>query len=172
MSVDQRLVGFWNHASVSDGTFFEITPTGKYFVHDNPNPYEISQDGTKLIMHGSDENVIYNRVGNPTTTLTGVWSHRYTEYEETETFIFNEDGSYVNHWDGTDYSIGFFIDLKDSLQIIEYRGSVSTDGTTYRHETTPDDIYEYRYELVDENSFNLHDIDTGQMESMYHKKST
>jgi hypothetical protein len=170
MPIDPRLVGFWNHASVTDGTCFEITPAGKYFVHDNPFSYEISRDGTKLVMHSSDENVVYLRVGPPTTTLTGAWAHAYAEYDETETFIFNEDGSYVNHWDETDYSIGFYIDHKESLQIIEYRGTVSTDQATYRHEAAPDDIYEYRFEFVDENSFNLHDLDTDQLESIYHKK--
>jgi hypothetical protein len=172
MSVDPRLIGFWNHASVTDGTCFEITPAGRYFVHGNPFPYEISKDGTKLVMHTSDENVVYCKVGDSTATLTGAWSHTYAEYEETETFIFNEDGSYVNHWDGIDYSVGFFVDHKDGLQIIEYRGSVSTDGTTYRHEAAPNDVFEYRLEFIEENSFNLYGIDTDQLESTYHKKST
>lgn len=170
MPIDQRLVGFWNHASVMDGTCFEITPAGKYFVHENPFPYEISRDGTKLIMHSSDENVVYHRVGHPTTTLAGAWSHVYSEYGETETFIFNEDGSYINSWDGTDYSIGFFDDTKGELRIIEYRGSVSTDGDTYRYETAPNDIFVYRFEFVDENCFNLCDTDSDQLESTYHRK--
>jgi hypothetical protein len=170
MPINPKLVGFWNHASVTDGTFFEITPAGKYFVHGNPFPYEISPDGEKLIMHTTDENVVYRRVGHPSATLIGAWSHTYAEYGGTETFIFNEDGSYVNSWDDTDYSIGFHIDHKEKLQIIEYRGTVSTDGTIYRHRAAPNDIYEYRYEFVDENSFNLHDIDTGQLESVYHRK--
>ena len=171
MPMDPGLVGFWNHTSVTDGTFFEITPAGKYFVHDNPFAYEISEDGTKLIMHTSDENVTYTRKGAPAASLTGAWSHTYTEYDETETFIFNEDGSYVNHWDDTDYSIGFFIDHDKKLQIIEYRGTVSTDGTRYRHEAALNDIYEYRF-VIEGNSFNLHDMDTGQLESVYLKKST
>jgi hypothetical protein len=172
MPIDPKLVGFWNHASVTDGTSFEITPAGKYFVHGNPFLYEISRDGENLTMQTTDENVVYRREGPPAATLIGVWSHRYAEYGGTETFIFNEDGSYVNSWDNTDYSIGFFIDLHEKLQIIEYRGTVSTDKTVYRHKAAPNDIYEYRYEFVDENSFNLHDIDTGQLESVYHKKKS
>ena len=171
MPINPQLVGFWNHASVTDGTSFEITPAGKYFVHDNPFAYEISRDGTKLIMHTSGEKVVYKRAGDPATSLIGAWSHTYTDYGETETFIFNEDGSYVNHWDDTDYSIGFYIDHNQKLQIIEYRGTVSTDGTRYRHKAAPNDIYEYHF-VVEENSFNLHDMDTGQLESVYHKKST
>ena len=172
MPIDPRLIGFWNHASVTDGTSFEITPAGRYFVHDNPFSYEISKDGTKLIMHSSDENVVYRRIGNPAATLPGAWSHTYAEYGETETFIFNEDGSYVNSWDDTDYSIGFFIDRNDTLQIIEFRGTVSTEGTIYRHMAAPSDIYEYRYEFEGESTFTLYDRDTGQLESIYHKKTT
>jgi hypothetical protein len=172
MPIDSRLVGFWNHASVTDGTCFEITPAGKYFVHENPCPYEISRDGTKLIMHGADENVVYHRVGQPTTTLPGAWSHVYSEYGETETFIFNEDGSYINSWDGTDYSIGFFIDSQHELRIIEYRGTVSTAGNCYRYQAAPNDIYEYRFEFADQNSFNLYDIDSNQLESTYMRKTS
>jgi hypothetical protein len=171
MPIDPRLIGFWNHAHVTDGTCFEITPAGKYFVHDNPFPYKISRDGTELVMETSDEKMVYLRMGSPTTTLAGAWAHTYPEYEETETFIFNDDGSYVNHWDGTDYSVGFYVDHKESLQIIEFRGTVSTDQTTYRHETASNDIFEYRYEFSEDTSFNLYDIDSGQLESVYHKKS-
>jgi hypothetical protein len=170
MPLDPRLIGFWNHASVTDGSCFEITPAGKYFVHGNPFSYEITQDGTKLIMHSADENVIYYRVGQPDTTLTGAWAHAYPEYGETETFIFNEDGSYVNHWDNTDYSIGFYIDHKDKLQIIEFRGTVSTTGSTYHHETAANDIFEYRYAFGEGDSFNLYDIDSDQLESIHLKK--
>ena len=171
MPIDPRLIGFWYHASVTDGTCFEITPAGKYFVHENPFSYEISHDGTKLVMQTSEEKVVYHRVGPPTTTLTGAWSHTYSDYGETETFIFNEDGSYINSWDGTDYSIGFYMDDRNRLRIIEYRGSVSTEGNRYRYQAAPKDIYEYRFELVDENSFNLLDIDSGQTESTYHRKT-
>ncbi len=172
MPIDEKLIGFWNHTSVTDGTCFEITPAGKYFVHENPFPYEISRDGTKLILHASDENVVYHRVGHPAATLAGIWSHVYSEYGETETFIFNEDGSYINSWDGTDYSIGFFMDADNQLQIIEFRGSISTDGKKYRYKAAPQDVYEYRFEFVDENSFNLYDIDSDQLESTYHRKIT
>ena len=171
MTIDPRLTGFWNHVSVTDGTCFEITPAGKYFVHEPSFTYEISRDGTKLIMHGADENVVYHRVGHPTTTLAGAWSHVYSEYGETETFIFNEDGSYINSWDGTDYSIGFFVDSQNELQIIEYRGTVTTAGNCYRYQAAPNDIYEYRFEFVDQNSFNLYDIDSNQVESTYFRKS-
>ena len=171
MPIDSRLVGFWNHVSVTDGTSFEITPAGKYFVHENPFPYEISRDGTKLIMHSPDENVVYHRIGKPGNVLAGSWSHAYTEYGETETFIFNEDGSYINSWNGSDYSIGFYKDTGTELNIIEYRGSVITDGDRYRYETAPHDIYEYRFVFVDDDSFNLYDLDSGQMESTYHRKN-
>jgi len=172
MPIDTRLIGFWNHASVTDGTCFEITPAGKYFVHENPFPYEISKEGTKLILHGKDEDVVYHRVGHPTTTIAGAWSHVYSEYGETETFIFNEDGSYINSWDGTDYSIGFFQDTGSELRIIEYRGSVATDGDKYRYTAAPNDVYEYRFEFSETDSFNLYDIDSGQLESTYNRKTS
>lgn len=172
MAIDPRLIGFWLHTSVTDGTCFEITPAGKYFVHEIPFPYEISKDGTKLILHTADENVVYHRIGTPSATLAGAWSHVYSEYGETETFIFNEDGSYINSWDGSDYSIGFFTDTGDSLQIIEYRGAITTDGGRYRYEVAPNDIYEYRLEFIDENSFNLYDVDSDQQESTYRRKMT
>lgn len=164
MAFDQRLIGLWTLPERQDEVVYELTASGRLFIHDIPTPYQVAADGMSLNWVDAPA---FDRVGEPATGLTGSWTRRHEEDDVIETVTFNADGSYLSAWDPGDNYWGMYEDLGGTLRTIEYRGQVSTDGDRYRHVVGSDSL-EYRYALLDENSFTLFD-DANDLDYRYRR---
>jgi hypothetical protein len=155
MALDSRLIDLWDRIDVVEKTYYEITPSGKYFVFDQLYSYEVSTDGMILTINFPGETAVFNRVGDPATSLLGEWSRTYTrtKKDETETWIYKSDGTYVGHWDSIDWFNGFYEDTGDQLRTVAFRGNVTTESNIWHHDYDGNS-YEYRYEFNDgDNNF-------------------
>jgi hypothetical protein len=157
MAFDQRLIGLWVLPERQDDVVYELTASGRLFIHDIPSPYQVAADGKRLNWVDAPA---FDRVGEPATGLEGSWQRHHDQDDVTETVTFNADGSYLSAWDPGDNYWGMYEDLGDTLRTIEYRGQVSTDEGRYRH-VVSSDSYLYRYVVHDENSFTLFDDENG-----------
>lgn len=138
MALDTRLIGFWDVTEFAKGNYVEITPSGKYFIHERFFTYTVSEDGMTLTVQAPAGPEVLNREGNNTFSLKGRWTKYHVEDDIRETIIYNDDGSYVGFWgeeSGDDYFFGFYVIEDGKLKTIEFRADVRTEGDIFISKT-------------------------------------
>lgn len=173
MALDSRLIDFWKKPTEEE-SFIEISPSGKFYVYDPFFSYEITNEGTKLVIHYPKETAVFTRVGEPSESLVGEWSRIVAkegrEKEEKETWIYLSDGTYIGHWDEIEWFNGFYLDIDNTVRTAEFRGTISTENFMWLQEYDGD-AFEYWYELLDnENKLILHNVVTDVVVVTYVRK--
>lgn len=171
MALDSRLIDLWVQIDKPSKFYYEITPSGKYFIFDQFHDYEISEDGMSIIFHFPLENAVFNRVGVSATSLIGEWTRYNSEAEQNETVIYLSDGTFIGHWDSTEYSHGFYEDTGSQIRTINFRGTVSTQGSLFYLEANGA-VHGYRYEFSDgDNIVSFYDSATDELQWKFQQRA-
>lgn len=157
MAFDIRLSGLWVLPERQDDLVYELSPSGRLFIHGTPIPYRVAADGMSLEWVDPPP---FERIGDPATSIVGSWRRHYPADNDTETMTYDADGSYLITWDAGDNYWGLYEDLGNALRTVEFRGTVSTEADRYRHRFGTE-TFDYRYAVQGDGSFIVYDDANG-----------
>jgi len=155
MALDQKLIGFWKLYNQLDTSYYEITPSGKLFLHQPVTSYEISADGQILTLETPSGTMVYRREGQASPQIQGQWMGS-SELFPQEMLTFYDDRRYLHHRNKAYW--GHYDSVGNTLSTNEFYGIVATVCShlikSYRNQITRH-WYEfegnYRYRVYGEN---------------------
>lgn len=160
--LDSRFIGFWARTDEPDNSTHEYTPSGKLLIHNLFRRYEINAEGTAMTYFPLAGPETFQRVGDPSPTLPGTWVQDHGPGHGVETWIMNEDGTYIGNWDDGEWFSGFYDYTDTEFQIAEFRGNISTRNDRYTSRIYNND-FELRYEFEGNDIFRLYNLGDGAM---------